>query len=424
MDNDNKEANIVTKNNRFPVWIIIVAALVIIAATAGGIAIASANRPARKVARQLELARKYVAKLNYEQAIIAYKAAIEIDPKNADAYIELAQAYLKIGESESAKQVLEDALVKVPNEDIKKVETELTELKGLEKSVSDEPAPSLAPTSAPTPTPTPSPTSAPTSAPTEAPTPEPTSTPTPTPALAPTAAPTPEPTTTPAPTPTITPTAALTQEPTTIPTPTQTLAPTATPTPTPTLSPTPVPTPVTKAEVEINETNFPDSVFRDYVKESFDTNADGKLSEAECEVRNIEVNELGIKDLKGIEFFSALTHLQCDRNQLNILDVSKNTELTRLICSENQLTTLDLSKNTELTTLSCSWNQLTSLDVSQNTKLTYLSVSSNPLASLDVSKNTKLKTLYSGFNQLTTLDVRNCDPNIEVYADDGVTIIR
>ena len=85
MDNDNKEANIVTKNNRFPVWIIIVAALVIIAATAGGIAIASANRPARKVARQLELARKYVAKLNYEQAIIAYKAAIEIDPKNADA---------------------------------------------------------------------------------------------------------------------------------------------------------------------------------------------------------------------------------------------------------------------------------------------------------------------------------------------------
>ena len=102
---------------------------------------------------------------------------------------------------------------------------------------------------------------------------------------------------------------------------------------------------------------------------------------------------------------TALTKLYCYQNQLTSLDVSKNTALTSLGCSFNQLTSLDVSKNTALTTLECPWNQLTSLDVSKNTALTTLDCEQNQLPSLDVSKSTALTKLECSFNQLPSLDV-------------------
>ena len=100
-----------------------------------------------------------------------------------------------------------------------------------------------------------------------------------------------------------------------------------------------------------------------------------------------------------------VTFFNCSKNQLTMLDVSKNTALTTLTCSYNQLTMLDVSKNTALTTLTCYSNQLTALDVSQNTALKWLSCPYNQLTTLDLSQNTKLTTLYCNNNQLTMLDV-------------------
>ncbi len=45
-----------------------------------------------------------------------------------------------------------------------------------------------------------------------------------------------------------------------------------------------------------------------------------------------------------MEYCTALIDLTCDDNQLNALDVSKNTALAYLYCDKNQLTTLDVSK--------------------------------------------------------------------------------
>ena len=104
--------------------------------------------------------------------------------------------------------------------------------------------------------------------------------------------------------------------------------------------------------------------------------------------------------MKGIEYFRALTELQCNRNQLTSLDVSKSTKLKILQCHNNQLTSIDVSKNTALTKLYCNTNQLTLLDVSQNTKLKYLHCHSNQLTSLDVSKNTALTELRCYQNQI------------------------
>ena len=162
-------------------------------------------------------------------------------------------------------------------------------------------------------------------------------------------------------------------------------------------------------DVEINGTNFPDDVFRKYVEDNCDTDGNKVLSQGEIEaVSKIDVDNYRkekISDLKGIEYFSSLTHLYCCYNQLTSLDVSKNTALTYLYCYSNQFTSLDVSKNTALTSLDCDNNSLTSIDVSGCTALTKLDCRRNQLTNLDVSKNTSLESLYCDYNQLTMLDV-------------------
>ena len=165
-------------------------------------------------------------------------------------------------------------------------------------------------------------------------------------------------------------------------------------------------TPGLSYPVLLDEAHFPDEVFRDYCMMFYDENGDGQLSVEECgAVNEINIGYYDVTSLEGIEYFYALTNLDCGSNQLTSLDVSKNTALTVLYCYGNQLTSLDVSKNTALTDLSCSGNQLTSLDVSKNTALTVLYCYGNQLTSLDVSKNTALTDLSCYGNQLTSLDV-------------------
>ncbi len=158
-------------------------------------------------------------------------------------------------------------------------------------------------------------------------------------------------------------------------------------------------------DVEIDENNFPDAKFRDYVQQ-FDTDHSDSLSPEEiAKVKEINVSGRNISNLTGIEHFTALTSLRCYNNQLTSLNVSDCTALTYLYCSANQLTSLDVSENAGLGSLYCSANQLTSLDVSGCTELTYLYCHENKLTELDVSGCTELGELYCSENQLTTLDV-------------------
>ena len=175
---------------------------------------------------------------------------------------------------------------------------------------------------------------------------------------------------------------------------------------------------VPDGSIAINASNFPDPVFREYLRNAyhynsdvkFDQNGDGIFSEEERNaVTSIDLYN-GYKgqkltSLQGIDFFPNLELLSCSRNRLTELDVSKNTKLTWLGCIENQLTELDVSKNTALEELYCYENNLTSLDVSKNTALKMLNCRKTQLTELDVSKNTVLEELYCDYNQLTSLDV-------------------
>ena len=112
------------------------------------------------------------------------------------------------------------------------------------------------------------------------------------------------------------------------------------------------------AEIAINEENFPDENFRAYLM-SQSYGKDGIITEEEIKnVVQISVGKKNITNLKGIEYFTALTYLSCYENQLTSLDVSKNTTLARLVCNNNQLTSLDVSKNTALTELYCYDNKI------------------------------------------------------------------
>ena len=59
---------------------------------------------------QYDLGVKYLSEGNYEEAIIAFNAAIEIDPKRPEAYIGLADAYTAQGDLDKAAEILNQAL--------------------------------------------------------------------------------------------------------------------------------------------------------------------------------------------------------------------------------------------------------------------------------------------------------------------------
>ena len=174
----------------------------------------------------------------------------------------------------------------------------------------------------------------------------------------------------------------------------------------------------------IDEANFPDVTFRQYVLDNFDTNKDGYLYDCEINaVTKINVsaksdNPKSIQSLKGIEYFTALETLWCFDNQLTSLDISKNTALTYLFCHNNKLTSLNVQNNTALVNLVCNNNQLTNIDVSQNSLLEMINCTDNLLTALDLSNNPKLKQIncdnnlisklnISGYEQLKHLQCRN-----------------
>ena len=166
--------------------------------------------------------------------------------------------------------------------------------------------------------------------------------------------------------------------------------------------------------VEINNTNFPDPVFLQYVKDNIDTadttsgQKDDKLSKAERDaVTKINIDNKNCTDLTGIAYFANLTTLSCQHNGLKELNLEDNENLTELICSYNQLTTLDVSKNAKLRILKCYNNGMEKLNLGDITHLTLLNCDDNNLTELDVSKNPYLEKLECRENKLRRVVIGN-----------------
>ena len=164
------------------------------------------------------------------------------------------------------------------------------------------------------------------------------------------------------------------------------------------------PTFIFETSLPINEKNFPDPNFRNYIK-TYKAGGQNVLTvEQQRKVTTIEINNKGVSDLKGIEAFPNLTELNCGNNSIQKLDLRQNPKLKTLKCNKNQLTQLDLSKNPDIDYLNCSENQLKQLDVSHLKDLVMLNCSHNDLEQLDVRNSKFLETLYCSSNRLTELD--------------------
>ncbi len=162
-------------------------------------------------------------------------------------------------------------------------------------------------------------------------------------------------------------------------------------------------------EVRIDESHFPDEIFRGYVRSNFDTDEDGILSLKEREaVTWIDLVATGVSDMSGIEYFPMLETLRVNDNCLTSLDLTKNPELVLVNVDDNErITELDVTHNPHLVHLVCGFNQLESLDLTHNPELEVLILYGNRVSSLDLSRNPLLMHLNCGNNQLSSLDLRN-----------------
>ena len=155
--------------------------------------------------------------------------------------------------------------------------------------------------------------------------------------------------------------------------------------------------------------DFDDDAFKAYCVENFDSDDDGDISIAEAEVpTSMDVSNLGIRSMKGLECFVNLTSLDCNVNQITELDVSNLVHLETLLCNGNQLTSLDLSSNTVLEQVYCTGNRLSSLNLGSNSSLTILNVTSNQLSSLDLSGTPNLNTVIFSDNHIRNIDLTAC----------------
>ena len=167
---------------------------------------------------------------------------------------------------------------------------------------------------------------------------------------------------------------------------------------------------VPEGYIAINEKNFPDENFRDYVAGEWDKNQDKYFSPSEiANAKWITCDNLWdgqpIKSLKGIEYFTEIWELSCVYNDLTTIDLSHNKKLSYLNCHHNKLKELDVSGLPLLKTFYCGHNALPSIDVSKNEKLEDFDCQDNHLDTLNVSQNKELVSLSCGDNNLTELDV-------------------
>ena len=167
----------------------------------------------------------------------------------------------------------------------------------------------------------------------------------------------------------------------------------------------------TECDLQTRLTYVPDDNFETYLEANGMGNGianDDHVSTANIEnVTNLDIHNLNISDLTGIEDFAALSQLKAYNNHLTNIDISHNTLLSHLEIHNNQLSALNLSQNTALTYLDMGGNNISSIDLSNNTALTTLKTHGNLLTSIDAAMLTALVWLDCSNNQLTDLNVQN-----------------
>ena len=93
---------------------------VILIGAAAAVFIIMQNNRNNVLSDQISIGEKYLSEEKYDDAIDAFKKAIELDPNNPELYTKLADAYIGKGDFENAIKTLEDGYNKTNDKNIKK----------------------------------------------------------------------------------------------------------------------------------------------------------------------------------------------------------------------------------------------------------------------------------------------------------------
>ncbi len=117
--------------------VIAVLIAVIIGAVLTIILVIAGSRTSQAVREQMSLGEKYMSDEDYDEAIIAFEKAIEIDPNNIDAYKKLAEAYKAVGNYTEAVRALRRGYERTGNGELKSMMDEYSLNLGVENAIKD-----------------------------------------------------------------------------------------------------------------------------------------------------------------------------------------------------------------------------------------------------------------------------------------------
>ena len=159
--------------------------------------------------------------------------------------------------------------------------------------------------------------------------------------------------------------------------------------------------------IRVDDAHFPDTAFRAYVSETFDTNNSGWLSAEEIMAldeddnpKSVDMYNAGVTSLEGIQYLT----------ELRVVNVSGSPSLTAV----------DLSGNTKLRSISFYQTGITGLNVS-GLALTHLSCDDAPLTALTLGSQPDLRGLSCYHTDLMTVDITGCPHLIEAWLGEKIT---
>ncbi|MBE9488119.1 MAG: Ig-like domain-containing protein, partial [Bacteroidetes bacterium] len=162
--------------------------------------------------------------------------------------------------------------------------------------------------------------------------------------------------------------------------------------------------------------HFQDDVFREVLLNKYhgiDVSGDNEISKSEAKdyTGEINVDGVGITSLDGIQYFTNITTISCNKNNINgSLDFSNNTLLENISCFTNNLSSINVSNNIKLINFVCANNILESINIEGNPDLDTFICAQNRLKTLDVSFNLKLTNLNCNVNpQLNEINLNSND---------------
>lgn len=148
---------------------------------------------------------------------------------------------------------------------------------------------------------------------------------------------------------------------------------------------------------------------------NINTNGDSEIqkSEAMSYTGGLNLDNIGLYNLSGVEYFLNVSSISAKDNQLTFVNLSNNKSLKKLDLRNNKLSEIDLTELTELVYLDLSNNYISNLDLQANNSLEVLKCSNNLLTSLELFDNLYIITLDCNYNQIEELDLSH-NENLEV----------